>query len=372
MVAMFSPATGCHDDSPVVDRLDAGASDPAAPVLLANVRLDPAAEVEVERRVNVRVAELVAANRALESFAGAVAHELRGPLRTIDSSCALLAEEEGAAGGSAVERIARMRGASKRMNAMISDLLDLSRASGGELHVMPVDLSAMAREIAAELALAPEGHAVEWRIAPGLTARGDAALLRMALENLLGNAWKFTRHSPRPWIELGRVGGGDSALPEFHVRDNGVGFDAGQAERLFTPFQRLHDARDYEGNGIGLASVRRIIQRHGGSVRAEGVPGKGATFVFSVPDWRAAYAAASIGRGAAGAAHWDWLARFRAGQPGVAPVRAPPVRADGALWASMPPPRRRRMEHEVSPLSGLPLAWFAAGMVLIVLASLAF
>jgi signal transduction histidine kinase len=372
MVPIFSPEAGLRDASVKADPVDRAGAEPAAPAMLATTRLDPAVEAEVERRVNARLAELLAANRALDSFAGAVAHELRGPLRTLDSSCALLAEEAGVANQSFVTRIARMRAACHRMNTMISDLLEFSRASGGELRATAVDLSAMAREIAADLALAPGGHAVEWRIAPGLVARGDAGLLRMVLENLLGNAWKFTRLNPQAWIELGRVGGTDGALPEFQVRDNGIGFDPLQADRLFAPFQRLHDSREYEGSGIGLASVRRIIQRHGGSVRAEGRPGEGATFVFSVPDWRAAYAAASIGRGAAGAGQWAWLARFHPMPPGAARIEAIPDDRTGISTVAGASPRRRRLEREASLPAGWPLAWFTACIVLIMLMALAF
>ena len=171
--------------------------------------------------------------------------------------------------------------AAQRMGAVIDDLLGLSRASRKPLTVAPVDITAMAGEIAGELKESSGGRDVEVFVQPGLAATADASLLRIVLVNLLGNAWKFTSTHPAARIEVGRkeVGGEDA----FFVRDGGVGFDQDQASHLFTAFQQFHPPGEFEGSGIGLATVRRIIARHGGRVWAEGEPGKGATFWFQLP-----------------------------------------------------------------------------------------
>jgi light-regulated signal transduction histidine kinase (bacteriophytochrome) len=174
----------------------------------------------------------------------------------------------------------RVRRAANRMGSLIDDLLDLARIGRHELIRSRVDLSEMAREIARELAVFNPEPARVVTVAPGLHANADAGLMRIVLDNLLGNAWKFTAKSMRPQIEVGRAGADDSV---FFVRDNGAGFDMRFSMRLFGAFQRLHDAREFEGTGIGLAIVRRIVQRHGGEVWAEGALNRGATFYFSLP-----------------------------------------------------------------------------------------
>ena len=240
--------------------------------------------VELEERVAARTAELTAANNELEAFTYSVAHDLRAPLRGIDGFSALLVEHSSSKlDAEAATYVERIRGASQRMGAMIADLLDLSRVSRSEIYRLPVDLSAMAREIGDELQrLVPE-RAVEWDIAPDLRARGDPGLIRLVLDNLLGNAWKYSAEAARPCIAFGRRPGPEGRA-EFFVRDNGVGFDMQYAGKLFAVFQRLHSAEKYEGTGIGLATVKRIIERHGGGVRGEATLGCGATFSFWLPN----------------------------------------------------------------------------------------
>jgi signal transduction histidine kinase len=166
------------------------------------------------------------------------------------------------------------------MAELIDHLLGLSRVMCDELRRVPVDLSALAREVAHELASGEPARRVEVIVADGLRAHGDAALLRAVLANLLANAWKFTAPQPHPRVEVGAVAGDHGA---FYVRDNGVGFDMRDAPRLFRAFQRLHPASEFDGTGIGLATVARVIARHGGRVWAEAAVGRGATFFFSIP-----------------------------------------------------------------------------------------
>jgi PAS domain S-box-containing protein len=238
---------------------------------------------ELEERVSARTIELTAANNELEAFTYSVAHDLRAPLRGIDGFSALLVEHgRSKLDGEATVYVERIRDASQRMGAMISDLLDLSRVSRSELFRLPVDLSAMAREIADELQRVNPGRQAEWRITPDLKAKGDPGLIRLVLDNLIGNAWKYSGDASHPVIEFGssKDAGGRS---EFFVRDNGVGFDMQYAGKLFSVFQRLHSAQKYEGTGIGLATVKRIVERHGGGVSGEGSLGRGATFRFWLP-----------------------------------------------------------------------------------------
>jgi hypothetical protein len=239
--------------------------------------------VELEERVTARTAELTEANNELEAFTYSVAHDLRAPLRGIDGFSALLVEHGAGLDRDAATYAARIRAASQRMGRMISDLLDLSRVARRDLYKLGVDLSAMAHEIRDELARGARDRQVEWRIAPDLRARGDPGLLRLVLDNLIGNAWKYSRDAAACRIEFGRAEGPEGK-PEFFVRDNGVGFDMQYAGKLFSVFQRLHSADKYEGTGIGLATVKRIVARHGGIVRAEAAPGRGATFYFTLPD----------------------------------------------------------------------------------------
>jgi PAS domain S-box-containing protein len=236
---------------------------------------------ELEARVAERTAELAAANRELEAFTYSVSHDLRAPLRALDGfSDALLegyAERLDATGR---DYVLRIRAASQRMTQLIDALLALSRVGRAEIQRRPVDLSALARAIADELQRAQPERAAEFVIAEGLQAEGDPRLLRVLLENLLGNAWKFTRDVPRARIEFGAAE--RDGRRAFSVRDNGAGFDMARADRLFQPFQRLHAAAEFEGTGIGLATVQRIVQRHGGEVWAEGRGGEGAVVWFTL------------------------------------------------------------------------------------------
>lgn len=240
-------------------------------------------EEDLSRRVAERTAQLVAANKELEAFCYSVSHDLRSPLRSIDGFCRLLAEDLGdtlpVAGRAYLDRVLA---ATSRMDGLIDDFLSLSRSSLGDLTRKTVDLSELARRIAEELSQRAPQRSVRFEIASGLTTNGDPALLHDALENLLGNAFKFTARSPDPCIEFfaTTLDGGEAA---YVVRDNGAGFDMQQASKLFTAFHRLHDERDFEGTGVGLATVERIVQRHGGRIWAEGVPGRGASFTFTIP-----------------------------------------------------------------------------------------
>ena len=238
---------------------------------------------DLERQVEARTAELSAANRELEAFSYSVSHDLRAPLRGIDGYSQLLIEEHGAALGPAgTDYLCRVRRGILRMSTLIDDLLRLSRITRSSLKRASVDLSALAREVAAELQSQAPERAVEWRIEDGMVVQADPGLMRSALENLLGNAWKYTRDAAQPLIEFGRSAPRADGV-EVLVRDNGAGFDMAHVGKLFRPFQRLHGAREFEGSGIGLATVARIARRHGGVVRAEGAPGRGATIHLFLP-----------------------------------------------------------------------------------------
>jgi DNA-binding response OmpR family regulator len=222
--------------------------------------------------------ELERQNRELEAFSYTVSHDLRAPLRTIDGFSRALAEDFGESlGDQAKDYLRRVQGAAKRMGELIEDLLQLARVSRAELRRQRVDLSSIAYTIAGGLRDA--ARTVDVQIAPGMTSDADPGLVRTLLENLILNAWKFTSRTQAARIEVGTI---DSAAGRaFFVRDNGVGFDQAHADRLFQPFQRLHSHSDFEGTGIGLATVQKIVNRHGGKVWAEGAPGQGATIYFT-------------------------------------------------------------------------------------------
>jgi light-regulated signal transduction histidine kinase (bacteriophytochrome) len=241
-----------------------------------------AATGEVEQQVRERTAELESANRELEAFSYTVSHDLQAPLRSIRGfSEALLQDYGGRLDERGTSYLHHIHEASRQLSQLIQDLMALGLIDKGELCARRVDLSALAEEVMAELQAVEPQRQVEVSIAPGLAALGNGGLLRIALVNLLSNAWKFTRHQPRPRIELGAVLAA-GARP-FFVRDNGAGFSMDQVDRLFGVFQRLHSAEDYPGTGIGLATVKRILRRHGGKVWAKGQPGQGATFYFTLP-----------------------------------------------------------------------------------------
>lgn len=240
----------------------------------------------LERRVSERTAELSAANRELEAFAYSVSHDLRTPLRGIDGFSQLLLEQHSAAlGEQGIGYLQRVRRGTQRMGTLIDDMLMLSRVARAPLTRVNVDLSALAAEVAAELQRQSPARLVAWRLAPAIEIDADPGLIRILLDNLLGNAWKYTRDSAAPVIELGVES--VAAGVAFFVRDNGVGFDMAYAGKLFQAFQRLHRPKDFEGTGIGLATAARVVQRHGGRISAEGRPGDGATFHVFLPDQEA-------------------------------------------------------------------------------------
>jgi signal transduction histidine kinase len=238
---------------------------------------------ELEQRVRARTAALERANRELEAFSYSVSHDLRAPLRTIEGFAGILQETQAerldAEGLRCIERI---RAGTMRMSELIEALIMLARIARFEVNAQPVDVSAIARECVEELALRAPDRAVKVAIEPGLIASADRYLVHSLLENLLGNAWKFTSRTPEPHIELLRSGTSEGML-HLTVRDNGVGFDPSQADRLFNPFQRLHRESDFPGTGIGLATAKRIVERHGGSIWAESSPGRGSAFHFTLP-----------------------------------------------------------------------------------------
>jgi signal transduction histidine kinase/HAMP domain-containing protein len=237
--------------------------------------------VELEQRVAARTAELAAANQELEAFASSVSHDLRAPLRTIDGFGQALQEDCGdKLPPEGHDSLRRIREAARQMSGLIDDLLRLSRMVRSELRRERTDLSRIAQAILLDLQKAAPERTVTVTIAGGLTAYGDERLLRVALENLLANAWKFTSRRPDARIEFGAKRQDGERV--FFVRDNGAGFDMAFATKLFGPFQRLHKQTEFEGNGIGLATVYRIIQRHGGRVWAEAAVDRGATFYFTL------------------------------------------------------------------------------------------
>jgi len=238
---------------------------------------------ELERKVAERTADLAAANKELEAFVYSVSHDLRAPLRGIDGFSHLLMAKCGETlDQEARELLERVRAAAQRMGQLIADLLELSRLARSAVRRADVDLSELGRAVADELGGEAAGRAVEWRVEPGMKVRADPSLLRIALMNLLGNALKYSRDASPARIEFG-TSRREGHIVEFFVRDNGAGFDMNYASRLFQPFQRLHAQHEFEGTGIGLATVQRVIAKHGGEIRGEGRPGAGATFYFTLP-----------------------------------------------------------------------------------------
>ncbi len=240
---------------------------------------------ELERRVEERTRQLSESNRELESFSYSISHDLRAPLRALNGFASLMAENcENCAKTESLEYMARIRRASVRMGNLMDDILDLSRVARSEIRIEQVDLSTMVRSILDDLAVAGPPRNVLAGVEEGLQANGDATLLQDVLENLLGNAWKFSAQRDPARIEFGCSveSGKDGGERVFFVRDNGAGFDMKYAGKLFGAFQRLHGPQEFEGNGIGLAMVRRIVALHGGRVWAASAPGEGATFFFTL------------------------------------------------------------------------------------------
>jgi len=242
---------------------------------------------DLEQRVLDRTAQLAASNKELEAFAYSVSHDLRAPLRGIDGwTLALLEDYCGACEkleGKGRKYLDRVRSETQRMGHLIDDLLQLSRITRAEMHRGAVNLSATAESIAARLRESHPQRRLEFAIRPGLTAFGDARLLEVALTNLLQNAVKFT--GPREQARIEFEAAECDGQPAFAIRDNGVGFDMAYAGTLFGAFQRLHNESEFPGTGIGLATVQRVIHRHGGRVWAQAEPDRGANFYFTVgPD----------------------------------------------------------------------------------------
>lgn len=236
---------------------------------------------ELEVRVQKRTTDLESANKELESFSYSVSHDLRAPLRSIDGfSQAILDDYAGKLDDHGKDMLARVRSATQRMGLLIDDMLKLARVSRAELRSEEVSLSGIAETVLADLKRAQPERYVTASIAENVVVPGDGDLLRVAMENLLLNAWKFTSKRVEARIEFGVEQTEND--PVFFVKDNGAGFDMAYAARLFAPFQRLHDTRDFEGTGVGLATVQRIIHRHGGRIWVDAAVGEGATFRFTL------------------------------------------------------------------------------------------
>lgn len=236
---------------------------------------------ELERRVVERTAQLESVTRELEMFSYAVSHDLRAPLRHLEGFSQALTEDYAARlntiGNDYLERIRR---SSRRMMEMLDAILELSRNSRGKMVKEHVDLSALAREVGSQLARTEPERKVDFRVAEGMAVRGDARLLKVVLEHLIGNAWKFTRRREDAVVEFFPTQWDGHAA--FAVRDNGAGFDTAYAEKLFSPFQRLHSQEEFPGRGIGLAIVKRIVSRHGGKVMIKAELERGATVTFTL------------------------------------------------------------------------------------------
>lgn len=236
---------------------------------------------DLDHKVQEETRLLAEANKELEAFSYSVSHDLRSPLTAIKGYAELIAEDYGhALGGDGTGILSGIGRSVEKMSELIDALLSLGRFTRAEMKSQPIDLRPVVMEIIEHLRAAAPGRTVDFHVADDLTAEGDPALLRIVLDNLLSNAWKYTSKRESALIEVGKVTGSPIL---FFVRDNGAGFDASRADRLFMPFQHLHSERDFPGIGVGLATARRIIARHHGSIWADSAPGQGATFCFTLP-----------------------------------------------------------------------------------------
>ena len=237
---------------------------------------------ELERRVRERTAQLEATNRELEAFSQSVSHDLRAPIRRIEWCQQILLDEYGPhLDGQARKYLHDIGDFAEQMSQIVHELLQLAQVGASELKREPADLSRLAESILQKLQAAEPNRAVDWSVTPGLAAQGDYQLLRIALENLFENAWKFTGQKDHARIEFGVET--QAGRPIHFIRDDGVGFDMAHADKLFTPFRRLHSQEAFPGAGVGLATVQRIIHRHGGLLWAEAAKDQGATFYFTLP-----------------------------------------------------------------------------------------
>jgi len=236
---------------------------------------------KAEESLHRYASELEAANKELEAFSYSVSHDLRTPLRTLDGFSAMVLEDYGDKLDEAgKDYLNKIRNASHNMSELIDAILKLTRISRAEMHQDEVDLSELAKSIAEVLRQSQLERQVEFVIEPDLIVKGDMALLRIALNNLLENAWKYTSKCPTTRIEIGSlIQNGEKV---YFIKDNGIGFDMQYKDKLFQPFQRLHTGNEYQGTGIGLATVQRVIRRHNGSIWAESEVGKGTTFYFTL------------------------------------------------------------------------------------------
>jgi len=253
-------------------------------VLATDITQRKRAEAELKRALSEleqSSVQLTATNKEMETFSYSVSHDLRSPLRSIDGfSQALLEDYNEKLDDNGQDYLKRLRGASQKMGELIDGLLKLSRLTRSEMHEEPVDLSSLAEEVSTRLQETQPKRRTKFVIDKGLTVNGDPQLLRVLIENLFGNAWKFTGKKRQAKIEFGSSN--NNGKQTYFVRDNGAGFDMTYADKLFGAFQRLHDNTEFPGTGIGLATVQRIINRHGGTIQAEGAEGKGATFYFTL------------------------------------------------------------------------------------------
>ncbi|GAB4368936.1 MAG: hypothetical protein Kow00121_08450 [Elainellaceae cyanobacterium] len=259
--------------------------------LMTELRTEIVERQQAEERAQVlnqglrqAIIELKAVNRELEAFSYSVSHDLRAPLRSIDGfSQALLEDCHDQLDTTGQDYLRRIRAATQRMGHLIDDLLTLSRVTRSDIHFESVDLSRLASHVCTALQQSQPDRQVEFVIQPDLVVQGDAHLLHVLLDNLLNNAWKFTSKHPQATIEFATIAQ-ESGIPVYFVRDDGAGFDMTYSDKLFGPFQRLHRLQDFPGNGIGLATVQRIVHRHGGRVWAEGAVEQGATFYFTLAE----------------------------------------------------------------------------------------